>query len=51
MGVDAQGAGTRNAYILKPLLKILGPLVSLIGLISNTLVKMIGVNPEKEIEE
>ena len=39
------------SFILKPLLKILGPLVSLIGLISNTLVKMIGVNPEKEIEE
>ena len=39
------------SFILKPLLKILGPLVSLIGLISNTLVKMIGVNPEKEREE
>ena len=39
------------SFILKPLLKILGPLVSLIGLISNSLVKMIGVNPEKEIEE
>ena len=39
------------SFILKPLSKILGPLVSLIGLISNTLIKMIGVNPEKEIEE
>ena len=39
------------SFILKPLSKILGPLVSLVGLISNTLIKMIGVNPEKEIEE
>ena len=39
------------SFVLKPLLKILGPLVSLIGAISNSLTNLVGVNPEKEIEE
>ena len=39
------------SFVLKPLLKILGPIVSLIGAISNSLTNLVGVNPEKEIEE
>ena len=39
------------SYILKPLLKLLAPIVSLIGLISNTLTGLIGLNPEKAEEE
>ena len=39
------------SYILKPLLKILHPLVSIIGIISNGITKMLGVNPEEEIIE
>ena len=39
------------SFFLKPLLKALGPLVALIGVISNSLVKLLGINPEKEIEE
>ena len=39
------------SFVLKPLLKILEPIVSLIGAISNSLTKLMGVNPEKEIEE
>ena len=39
------------SFFLKPLLKILEPLVALIGLISNSLVKLLGINPEKEFEE
>tara|TARA_Y100001949_G_scaffold175718_1_gene186310 strand:- start:1510 stop:2778 length:1269 start_codon:yes stop_codon:yes gene_type:complete len=39
------------SFVLKPLLKILEPIVSLIGAISNSLTNLVGVNPEKEIEE
>ena len=39
------------SYILKPLLKILYPLVSIIGSISNGITKILGVNPEEEIIE
>ena len=39
------------SYILKPLLKILHPLVSIIGSISNGITKILGVNPEEEIIE
>ena len=39
------------SFVLKPLLKILEPIVSLIGVISNSLTNLVGVNPEKEIEE
>ena len=39
------------SFILKPLAKILNPLVVLIGYISNSLVKLIGINPEKEIDQ
>jgi len=39
------------SFFLKPLLKILEPLVALIGVISNSLVKLLGINPEKEFEE
>ncbi|SVD31775.1 uncharacterized protein METZ01_LOCUS384629, partial [marine metagenome] len=39
------------SFLLKPLLKILEPLVALIGVISNSLVKLLGINPEKEFEE
>ena len=39
------------SFVLKPLLKILEPIVSLIGAISNSLTNLAGVNPEKEIEE
>lgn len=36
------------SFILKPLSKILNPLVVLIGYISNSLVRLLGINPEKE---
>ena len=39
------------SFLLKPLLKILEPAVYLIGAISNSLTKLIGVNPKKQIEE
>ena len=39
------------SFILKPLAKILNPLVVLIGYISNSLVKLLGINPEKEIDQ
>jgi len=39
------------SFLLKPLLKILEPFVALIGVISNSLVKLLGINPEKEFEE
>ena len=39
------------SFILKPLLKILEPLVVLIVFISNSLVKLLGINPEKEIDQ
>tara|TARA_Y100001949_G_scaffold160691_1_gene152475 strand:+ start:142 stop:1320 length:1179 start_codon:yes stop_codon:yes gene_type:complete len=39
------------SYILKPLLKILEPIVSLIGGISNSLTKVLGLNPEKIEDE
>ena len=39
------------SFILKPLSKILNPLVVLIGYISNSLVKLLGINPEKEIDQ
>ena len=39
------------SFILKPLSKILSPLVVLIGYISNSLVKLLGVNPEKELDQ
>ena len=39
------------SFVLKPLLKILEPIVILIGAISNSLTNLVGVNPEKEIEE
>ena len=39
------------SFLLKPLLKILEPAVYLIGAISNSLTKLIGVNPKIQIEE
>ena len=39
------------SFLLKPLLKILEPAVYLISAISNSLTKLIGVNPKKQIEE
>ena len=39
------------SFILKPLSKILNPLVVLIGYISNSLVKLLGINPEKEVDQ
>lgn len=39
------------SYILRPLLKILGPIVSLIGGISNSLTRLLGLNPEKVVDE
>tara|TARA_B100000929_G_scaffold45897_1_gene32613 strand:- start:101 stop:1291 length:1191 start_codon:yes stop_codon:yes gene_type:complete len=39
------------SFILKPLAKILNPLVVLIGYISNSLVRLLGINPEKEIDQ
>jgi len=39
------------SFLLKPLLKILEPAVYLIGAISNSITKLIGVNPKKQIEE
>ena len=39
------------SFILKPLAKILNPFVVLIGYISNSLVKLLGINPEKEIDQ
>ena len=39
------------SFLLKPLLKILEPAVYLISVISNSLTKLIGVNPKKQIEE
>ena len=39
------------SFILKPLAKILNPLVVLIGYISNSLVKLLGINPEKEVDQ
>ena len=39
------------SFLLKPLLKILEPAVYLISTISNSLTKLIGVNPKKQIEE
>ena len=39
------------SFLLKPLLKILEPAVYLISAISNSLTKLIGVNPKIQIEE
>jgi len=39
------------SFLLKPLLKILEPAVYLISVISNSLTKLIGVNPKIQIEE
>ena len=39
------------SFLLKPLLKILEPAVYLIGAISNSITKLIGVNPKIQIEE
>ena len=39
------------SFILKPLSKILNPLVVLIGYISNSLVRLLGINPEKEVDQ
>ena len=39
------------SYILRPLLKILEPIVSLIGGISNSLTRLLGLNPEKVVDE
>lgn len=39
------------SYILKPLLKLLEPIVYLIGVISNSLIRVIGLNPEKAEDE
>ena len=39
------------SFLLKPLLKILEPAVYLISTISNSLTKLIGVNPKIQIEE
>lgn len=39
------------SYILKPLSKILSPLVTLVSLISNSVTKLIGINLEGSIDE